>query len=68
MKTSLYDKPLASNPFDSYRYRGRYGYIAIGALSILEAISEAKRSTDNVDIRNLEKWNGSEWVSCFVSA
>ena len=36
----------AAQGFDSYRYRGRFGWIYIGANSIEEALRQAKRSTD----------------------
>lgn len=50
-------KPLADHGLTSYRYRGRYGWIMIGALR------EARRSTDYpVTLDKLEIWNGSEYV------
>lgn len=55
---ALHDKPLASPPLKSYRYAGRYGYIMIGATNYEEALSEARRSTDEeISIANLEYWN-----------
>lgn len=60
---TVHDKPLAAPPFDSYRYRGRYGFIMIGARDTAEALSEARRSTDGpVTIDHLEKWDGTRYT------
>lgn len=57
------DKPLADHGLISYRYRGRFGWIMIGASNNDDALSEARRSTDYpVSIDKLEIWNGSEYV------
>lgn len=59
----VHDKPLAAPPFDSYRYRGRYGFIMIGARDTAEALSEARRSTDGpVTLDHLEKWDGTQYT------
>lgn len=56
------EKPCASKGLLSYRYKGRYGFIMIGALSDNDALKEAQRSTsDKVIIDNLEFWNGSQY-------
>lgn len=61
---TVHDKPLAAPPFDSYRYRGRYGFIMIGARDIAEALSEARRSTDGpVTPDHLEKWDGTQYTA-----
>lgn len=39
------DKPLAAAGLLSYRYRGRYGWIMIGARNNEDAFTEASRST-----------------------
>lgn len=58
------DKPLADHGLISYRYRGRYGWIMIGAKDDTDALNEARRSTDDaVTADKLEIWNGSEYVS-----
>jgi hypothetical protein len=59
---SLTDRPLAARGFTSYRYKGRYGWIMIGAKNTKDALSEARRSTDNVTADNLEVWNGTAYV------
>ena len=57
------NRPLAAPPWDSYRYRGRYGFIMIGARDTAEALNEARRSTDApVTLDNLEKWTGARYT------
>ena len=54
------NKPLAVSPFISYRYKGRYGWIMIGAMNDSEALREAERSFSNggyAERRYLQKWN-----------
>lgn len=59
------DKPMASAPWKSYRYKGRYGFIMIGAMNDQEALSEAQRSESEAnDIKRLQRWNGSEYEDC----
>jgi hypothetical protein len=45
--TKTTDKPLATGGLKSYRYKGRYGHIMIGAKDHGDAMNEAKRSTGN---------------------
>ena len=52
-----YNKPLAEAGLDSYRCKGQYGWVMIGARSIDEAMSEAKRSSNTAMHNKLEKWN-----------
>jgi len=55
--------PMASNGLITYRYRGRYGFIYIGASTDTEALSEAQRSTDDtVTPDRLERFNGQHFV------
>ena len=57
------DKPLADHGLISYRYRGRYGWIMIGAKDDTDALNEARRSTDDaVTADKLEIWNGTNYV------
>lgn len=61
-------KPLATHGLTSYRYRGRYGWIMIGAKDDTDALREASRSTDYpVTLDKLEIWNGFEYVSVIRS-
>lgn len=48
----------------SYRYRGNYGWIMIGANSHDEALREANRSlsTKDAQIDKLQVWNGVQYV------
>lgn len=59
------DRPLAARGLTSYRLRGRYGYIMIGARDHEDAMREAARSTPNPDRKALEIWNGDRYVKAF---
>lgn len=60
---TMTDRPLAAAPFNSYRYRGRYGFIMIGARDTAEALTEGRRSTDcPVTLDHLEKWDGMRYA------
>ena len=54
------DKPCAAHELISYRARGRYGYIMIGARDDADALREAHRSTDQPT--DLRVWDGAEYV------
>lgn len=56
-----WEKPCASHGLTSYRYKGRYGFIMIGATDDTDALSEARRSTQGVIIENLQIWDGSQY-------
>jgi len=56
----LHNRPLAAEGLISYRAKGRYGYIMIGAKDNADALSEAKRSTDNPT--DLEVWDGEKYI------
>lgn len=57
-----HNKPMAIKGLTSYRYKGRYGFIMIGATDNADALKEAQRSTsDKVSIDNLEVWNSSQY-------
>ena len=58
---NYWDKPCAAHGLTSYRYKGRYGWIMIGAKNTEGALSEARRSTQGVIIDNLEVWNGKQY-------
>jgi hypothetical protein len=54
--------PCAAPGFKSYRYRGRYGFVMIGATDDNDALNEAARSVDHdVSFDRLEYWNGAEY-------
>ena len=59
-----HDKPCAAHGLTSYRYRGRYGWIMIGARDDADALREAARSSsDAINRANLQVWNGTEYVT-----
>lgn len=57
------DKPLAAPGLTSYRYKGPYGWIMIGARDTADALREAGRSTHwPICVTKLERWNGTQYV------
>jgi hypothetical protein len=67
MNQPFYEKALAIKGLISYRYKGRYGWIMIGAHNHADALREAKRSTDeSIIIENLQVWD--EAKSCYIGA
>ena len=59
---NLYDKQYAAHGLTAYRYKGRYGWIMIGATDDANALSEAQRSTsDKVIAENLQIWNKTQY-------
>lgn len=52
---------MAAYGLTSYRLKGRYGFVMIGAKSHDEALREALRSTDEAKRENLEVWTGSKY-------
>lgn len=59
-----HEKPLAVAGLTSYRYRGPYGYVMIGARDYQDALNEARRSLTegDVTIENLQVWDGNQYV------
>jgi hypothetical protein len=52
------NKPMAAKGLVSYRYKGNYGYVMIGATDHTDAKKEAERSiSSKFDVNNLEVWN-----------
>lgn len=65
-KSLLYtsNRPIAAYGLKSYRYKGAYGYIMIGAKNDDDALKEAHRSVSYpVAMENLEAWDGKKYVS-----
>lgn len=61
--THVTDRPLAAPGLTSYRYRGRYGWIMIGARDHDDAMAEAARSTPGpLSPDALEVWDGARYV------
>jgi hypothetical protein len=64
MGIATHNKPCASPNLHSFRYRGRYGWIMIGAHDALDALREASRSTGgSVSIKSLQEWNGESYAN-----
>lgn len=61
--SALEDRPLAAPGLISYRYKGRYGWIMIGARDEADALREVARSTrDPITRDRLEIWCGSRYL------
>ena len=58
--SDICDRPLAADGLISYRAKGRYGWVMIGALSPEQAMREAKRSTP--EPQDLQVWNGEKYI------
>ena len=56
-----YNKPMAAYGLISYRIKGRFGFIMIGARDHNDAWCEALRSSKHIERKNLEVWNGKEY-------
>jgi hypothetical protein len=60
---AIHDRPMAAHGFLSYRYKGRYGWIMVGAKDHLDALREAQRSTDDlVTLDRLQFWDGQQYA------
>ena len=57
-------RPLAAEGYESYRCKGGYGWIMIGANSDDEALSEARRSIANPTLADIDRWDGAAYVPC----
>lgn len=61
-----HNKPMAADGLISYRYKGRYGWIMIGASTDTDALCQAQLSTSDpaskVTNDRLERWNGQHYV------
>jgi len=54
--------PMAAPGLLSYRYRGAYGWVMIGATDDADALREAQRSTlAPVTAGRLQRWTGTEY-------
>jgi hypothetical protein len=59
---AIRDRPMAAHGLLSYRYKGRYGWVMIGASDHLQALKEAQRSTaDPVTPDRLQFWDGQQY-------
>lgn len=63
LSESIEDRPLAATGLTSYRYRGRYGWIMIGAYDKADALNEASRSTtEKIEECKLQQWIPEECI------
>ena len=65
------DKPLAAPGLISYRYKGDYGWIMIGAKNHSDAFREAGRTIafseeNRPQLSKLQMWNGKEYADITV--
>lgn len=58
----MHDRPLAAHGLTSYRLKGPYGWIMLGAQNHADAMDEAARSTRDPKREALQVWDGSEYV------
>jgi hypothetical protein len=65
MVTDIHDRPLAAKGLTSYRLRGRYGWVMVGARDHKDAMREAARSTQEPKPENLQVWNGTQYVNAY---
>ena len=63
----VHDRPLAAPGLTSYRLRGPYGWIMIGATDPRAAMREAARSTADPKPEALQVWDGAAYVPCEVA-
>lgn len=66
--TATHDKPLAVEGLASYRCKGPFGWIMIGARDHEDAMVQAARSTDAPDRDGLQVWDGGQYVDAWPKA
>ena len=57
------DTPHAAPGLDSYRVKGRFGWILVGANSATDALREGGRSSDAIQPETLEVWAGDRFLA-----
>lgn len=63
MATKTEDKPCAAKGLRSYRYKGRFGWVMIGASDTNDALREAARSVGELATNDrLQVWDGTSYV------
>ncbi|MET4190730.1 hypothetical protein ABIB89_003182 [Bradyrhizobium sp. JR3.12] len=60
----MHDRPLAGHGLRSYRCRGRFGWIMIGAVGDDDAMRSALRSSAHAKRYDLQVWDGNGYVPC----
>jgi len=56
------ERPLAAAGLTSYRCRGRFGWIMIGARDDADALREARRSWPEAASESMQVWDGRRYV------
>lgn len=64
LEKPFYDRPCAAKGLTSYRCRGRYGWVMIGAKNDADAYKEALRSTDKIN--DMQVWDGKAYRSLTI--
>jgi hypothetical protein len=62
---NTWDKPLAAPGLRSYRCKGRFGWIMIGATDDADALREARRSSDVADLATLQEHRNGAYSSAY---
>ena len=57
------DTPHAAPGLDSYRVKGRFGWVLIGANRAADALREGRRSSDAIRPETLEVWAGDRFIA-----
>lgn len=55
------DRPCAAAGLVSYRCKGRFGWIMVGARDDADALREARRTRADADWSHLEVWDGLKY-------
>jgi len=61
---NITNRPLADAGLISYRCKGSFGWIMIGAKDNDDAMCEALRSSKHAKREGLQMWNGKEYAQC----
>ena len=56
------DRPLSCPPNQSYRLKGAFGWIMIGASDAEDAYRQALRSSPSARREDLQVWDGARYV------
>lgn len=60
------ERPCAAHGLVSYRCRGRYDWIWIGAIDHVDAMKQARRSCNVAQESDLQIWNGFRYVYVYA--
>ncbi len=66
MTDEYWNRPCAAANLISYRCRGRFGWIMIGAKSDDDALSEARRSWPEATRDRIERWDGARYFAIVI--